>query len=537
MKTKFAIFILFICGLLAACYEDDSNLEIKEINPLVIDLGGTSPSISVFLLDTLEIAPIVYKVGVEDADLSYKWEISGNDIVPQVLDTTMILKAVISVPEKSDAYTLLLTVTDNTTGLQNYEEFKVTVSAVLSQGLLVADTKDEQHSDLNLIVSANFRGGAYFNQFNEKNTKTLTSVYSQCNAGQLINGLVTQMLAPGDGRESERTLTVITDREMLRMDPHDYLLQGKNNDYFYVHVPEDRFKPEWMTYEDTQYHEMMMVDGVVYIRDTRWGNLNYGAPLETSDYSEYEVHMGYGYSDVAYPNYRYVYFYDEKNDRFLETQDYTNLLVNSKCQTNLGKQKAIYMGEGDKGLMYTVFQSPESGNLLLYTFQPGNAYYGTDYETRTTYHLNACTDIKNARKFQSSSSENVLYYATGRKIYAVLLTEENPGAHECFDVQDLAPLGNDNLADEEITSILIWKKANQGTIKIKDSDGGEGSTKISAQNRMMVVTLWNKTTGKGKIVTMPIMNQGAGVLEKDTGFWKEYSGFGRILSIEPQAWI
>lgn len=515
-------------GLLTACYEDDSNVGIKEINPLVIDLGGSPNAMSVYLLDTLEIAPIVYKIGVSDADLSYRWELSGNDIVPRVLDTTMILKAVIGVPANSEAYSLLLTVTDNTTSLQNYEEFKITVSAKLGQGLLVADTKDGQHTDLNLIVSGNFRGSIWFNQFNEKNAITMTSVFSQCNDGLLIDGLVTQMLAPGEGRQSERTLTLITDHNAYRMDPYDYLLSGTNNDFFYVHVPAARYQPELMTYDNSMYFETMILDGVVYSRDTRWGNLNYGAPLETSDYSDYEVHMGCGFAYSVYPDsHLYTYYYDELNDRFLESDPtYTQLVVNSKMNLNLGKQKALFMGEGEKGLMYTVFQSQNGNDYMLYTFQPGSQL-GKEYEARERYNLSACPDIRNARYFEASRNEKVLYYATDKKIYAALLTSETPEAHECFQVDG---------AGETITSLLLWKVSNQGVITIKDEYSGGEPTKVLAQYRMMVIALWNETEQQGKVITVPIMNLGAGVLEKNREYRKEYTGFGKILCIAPQLW-
>ncbi len=536
MKNPIILLSLLISCMFTACYEDESNTSIQKINPLVIDLGGASKTLSVYLLDTLEISPIVYKIGVEDADLSYKWEISGNDIVPQVLGTNMILKTVVGVPESSDEYSLLLTVTDNTTLLQSYEEFKVKVSAKLGQGLLVADTKDELHTDLNLIVSSNFRGGVLFNPFNEKNTITMTSVYSQCNFGQLLDGKVTQMLAPGEGNGSERTLTLITDHSAYRMDPYEYILNGVNNDFFYVHVPEQQFKPEAMVFENTQYHELMIINGILYCRDTRWGNLNYGAPLETSDFSEYEVHCGFAFS-TEWPNYRYLYFYDELNDRFLECQDYERLLVHSKFKPNLGKQKPLYMGEGNASMVYTVFRSKETENYLLYTFEPGNAYLGNDFTVGASYHLDACNDIKNAIQFASSRSEKVLYYTTPQKIYASLLTEENPQAHECFSIDDLkAAYPEQFSANTKISSIYLWNKSNQGTIRIKDSESGGEPTKISAQFRMMVITIWDEGTQQGSILTIPIMNLGAGVLEKDTAYWTVYSGFGRILCIAPQSW-
>ena len=53
-------------------------------------------------------------------------------------------------------------------------------------------------------------------------------------------------------------------------------------------------------------------------------------------------------------------------------------------------------------------------------------------------------------------------------------------------------------------------------------------------NRMMVITIYNESTKEGKIVAIPIMNIGSGILEKDKDFHQVYEGFGRILCITPQ---
>ena len=129
-------------GLLASCFEDESNTKIEKINPIHIELGDFSTTVSVYLLDTLRINPIIYKEGTDDAKLSFTWEISGNDIVPAILGTTMNLNAVITVPASADAYRLVLTATDEDTGLKNYEELRLYVMSNFGRGLLIADTKD-----------------------------------------------------------------------------------------------------------------------------------------------------------------------------------------------------------------------------------------------------------------------------------------------------------------------------------------------------------------------------------------------------------
>lgn len=171
MKIKFIILMLAMVGYFTSCYDDKSNDSIKTINPLVIDMGGVPTSMSAFLLDTLEIKPVVYKIGSDDADLSYKWEISGNDIIPFVLDSTMTLKAIVSVAPNSNPYTIILTVTDNRTNLQNYEKFSLSVYSNLGKGLVVADTRDGVNTDLNLIMSQNFTEN-FLQQFDEKITRS-----------------------------------------------------------------------------------------------------------------------------------------------------------------------------------------------------------------------------------------------------------------------------------------------------------------------------------------------------------------------------
>lgn len=58
MKKLFYILILFPL-LLASCFEDDSNTDIRDINPIVIDLSGGN-QLRVKQMDTLKVDPLVY---------------------------------------------------------------------------------------------------------------------------------------------------------------------------------------------------------------------------------------------------------------------------------------------------------------------------------------------------------------------------------------------------------------------------------------------------------------------------------------------
>ena len=66
--VKLIYWVIVFAGLFFSCYEDHSSLTYKLINPINIELGDESTEYTVFAYDTLEIKPIVYREGVEDAE-------------------------------------------------------------------------------------------------------------------------------------------------------------------------------------------------------------------------------------------------------------------------------------------------------------------------------------------------------------------------------------------------------------------------------------------------------------------------------------
>ena len=141
------------------------------------------------------------------------------------------------------------------------------------------------------------------------------------------------------------------------------------------------------------------------------------------------------------------------------------------------------------------------------------------------YDLTSFPDMMDAVDFECSPLEEVLYYATDKKVYALLLPGSDPQAFERYSVED---------PNEKITSITLWRKGWQGKLKFKDSSSDEGYYTDWAMNRMMVIAIYNESTKEGKLVCVPITNIGSGILEKDKDYHQEYKGFGRILCITPQ---
>ena len=136
--VKLIYWVIVFAGLFFSCYEDHSSLTYKLINPINIELGDESTEYTIFAYDTLEIKPIVYREGVEDTDLSFRWTISGSAVPPTVLDTNMTFKAQIALTPSATAYDLLLEVYDKTTGSEVEQAFKVNVESPFGAGLIIS---------------------------------------------------------------------------------------------------------------------------------------------------------------------------------------------------------------------------------------------------------------------------------------------------------------------------------------------------------------------------------------------------------------
>ena len=112
-----------IIGASVSCFDDDSNTDIRELNPIVIDLDNTD--LYVNQMDTLRVEPLIYCEGVPDTQLSFEWVLMKHGTIraPVVGYNNMIFVPRITTPP--DNYQLRLTVTDKTTGIYRIETYSV----------------------------------------------------------------------------------------------------------------------------------------------------------------------------------------------------------------------------------------------------------------------------------------------------------------------------------------------------------------------------------------------------------------------------
>lgn len=528
MKIKLFIMNILLAITLCACFEDDSSLNYRLMNPIIIDLGNSSTEYNVFALAELEIKPIAYKEGVSDADLSFKWTLQGNTIVPTVLDTTMTLKTVINVKPESLPYKLVYEVRDNTTGILQEEVFNVTVRSPFGSGLVVCDTKDEQTSDVSLIMAYNFTG----NHKKEQDT-IMYDLFSKVN-GRKINGVATSIRSTI--YDTNRSLTIGADHSLDRVDPFDYSYIDGNGQMFIIDP--GYYNVGTIGWEPNSGYELLAITGKIYPRQMQQNNKTYSYYLQTSDMSDYYINIFYR------PEWDNGIGFDELNGRLLEFDMADRLKVFNSNKlpddapfdwNKLQGFTCRAMFSGDNNQMHTILQEkdPATGKPLpngkIYTYVTKRDQWWNEPNMNGTplkvIDLNSFPEIQDAQFFQGTENQDVIYYATSTKIFSVNFAPSNP----IVTLEYTAPEG------EKITSMLAWKEY-QGMVNFTNPNPSS-DTKIltaSSNNRMLVLSTYNEASKEGFVRTVAIATIGTGTLEKDRKLHGEFGGFGRITTLNIQ---
>ncbi len=533
MNTRIILFFVLICGALFGCYEDESSMNYKLINPIVIDMGGADKSFQVFAFTELEIKPMVYKEGVKDADLSYKWTLSGNTMVPEVLGSTMALKTVITAKPEGNPYQLLYQVTDNTTGIVQEATFQVTVMSPFGSGMVVCDTHDEQTSDVSLIMAYNFT-----NSYKKENDTIMRNLFSLVNERK-INGVVTGIRSTIYG--TNRSLTIATDHSIDRVDPFDYSYIDGDGGMFIIDPGE--YNVGTIGYKDDSGYELLAMTGKIYPRSMQKGNKVYSYYFLTSDMSDYYI------KKFCCPQWENTIAFDELNGRLLELDCIMGsklVVLNSNRLTSaepfdFNKLQGLTcraMFTGSTNQLHTILQEKDettgepvpNGRIASYITKRVAWYDAEAWKNGWPLKIRELTGlpgIETAQFFDGTETQDVIYYASKNEIYSVNLAVDPFIVTKEYE----APAG------EEITSMMAWKPKNpQGQVEYSNPNPNADKPVLStfSYNRMIVLTTYNETKKEGTVRTIAIATIGTGTLEKNTKLHGEFGGFGRITAINIQ---
>lgn len=529
MKTYQYLFglFLFILGL-ASCYEDESSLNYKLINPIVIDLGdngqysSNTPTYTLFSMDTLEIKPIVYKEGEIDNNLTCTWTIQGNNIAPKVIGNCMTLCACIDVPAEGNAYQMVLDVEDQITGIHAQQLFNVQVESPFGIGLLVADSKDGQNSDVSLIMSYHFTNGLRLDQ-----TRNSHDLFSQVNGRKITSYPVNGLLASTYG--VNRSLTITTPGSIDRVDPFNFSFMDSNRDVFVIDPKQ--YNPSKLGYIGNQGVELMLMDGKLYPRTMQQSNKYFAFYLLTKDMSDYYI------TNFFCPHWEDGLAFDAKNGRLLQLNGTGNLLLFASDkleadapfdQNKLQDFTCKAMMYGNNSTFHSILQNKKDGKIYSYVTKRQAYYNGPDNgKPVQILDLSTCPDIADAVGFAAVETQPVIYYATRNKIYSVYYR----GNDLTVTPEYTAPANN------EISLLLSWHEYTaSGKIDYTNPNTSAEQKVISTynKNRMLVIATHDTQKNEGFVRTIAIATVGTGTLEKDYKNHGEYGGFGRITAIAPK---
>lgn len=522
---KRIIYLLWICmtGVcLDACYDDESNTDYTLLSPITIDVTGLPISYSVLQYGRLRIAPMIYREGGADKYLSFLWQLKGDD-TDKELGRGMVLDTLIDDAPLTQPYQVLLTVTDATTGIQEFCTWNLTVLNSLRDGLVVSDTRDGINSDVSLIMSYNFTEGM------EDHTKdnTYFNLFSRTNGSPLPDQIIGMFSASGRF-EDNRTLTLMGKNSIYRLNPDNYSLESQNNDLFYAPFNNmEMIRPKKILFDPWFQQEVLLMKGLLYRRSCQNGEKQYNFQFMTSNGSSYGI-SEFCLTYAASSTYPSGFAYDSLNNRFLlmprngETLKVFRDNTEGKFNPNqVGNMECRFMDESMDYKVYTVMRDKVTDHYWLYSLKSRIIDDGKSIPLAPV-DLDACTDIHLSKYYAVSTLENVLYYATGQTIYAVLL---NTSPLQVFP--RYSTLGN-----EKITSMRLWKES-RGYVRIPPRQAGDDEQELNAANRMLVITTYDEVAHSGKVVAIPIQTLGVGGLVEDPAYCVEYPGFGRILSVTP----
>lgn len=520
------ISLLLLALGVSSCYDDESTYDTNIIPEVVIDTTGLPARHSVFFNHVMTLEPKVYKKGEPNAELEYLWRINAgsNDTTRVVLGHEPKLNAKITVSPNTLDYTLSLTVTDKSNGLQYYMYWNVFVSSEFGEGLIVADTKNEATSDLNLIMANEFTQGFA----NEGEDVTFTNLYSQSN-GEEIDGVMCGVYY--GNVYNKRRITAITPNSVVRLNPLDYQFLDMNDGAFYV--PMKEIAPAYICNGFTS--EYMVVNNKVAILSAQ-NSTKYGYPYS----GDYEVKKYIAVNPSTY--YNSVgggVVYDEKHNRFLWLPYFYNSTPMVECKAfvsgafdpnNVGDKTCLFADLGNLNDYYFVMKDRQVEKYYIYVIDGNTGGADNGKLGKQIYEISHCTNIQKAISFVFSPLENTLYYATESEIYAVMLSTESLMTELRYPT---TPENSLTAAGEKITSLELHKGYGYATIGERVNEEGKTvKDQVSSTNRLLLMTTYNQNSKEGAVYTLPIKNLGAGVIAED--YVKRFGGFGRVLATYPQ---
>ncbi|SJZ69279.1 PKD-like family protein [Chitinophaga eiseniae] len=397
---KYILGILSVI-VLAGCYKDKGNYTYTELNAVTI--SGIDSSYSLLQGARLQIKPVLAFTKDASGDTSkyrYEWLAIakvGNTPVGDRYDlaTTRDLDISVTLPPSKD-YAVHYRVTDKATGVMFKYVFNLTVSIVISKGLLVL-------SDVN--------GKARLDMLSEypKKYTMYTDVLRMLGSTVPRNGASVDVTVVSTGYY----LSTTAGTHKINTNTFGWSPTNSISYEFQSKMPENMIAQRLM---NTFGGVLCYADSNLYVYSQAY-QVRYNLPVnylaETKAYFKISRHIAY--------NNRYmipIILYDETNHRFVR---YT--APNSECSlmpegTLFNYQdpskELLYMtwNTYSNGMMFALLQDRTTKKVML-----ARVNASADVLRQNSYDEMAATDIDKATLFAVDPVNGYVFYAVGGKLY------------------------------------------------------------------------------------------------------------------------
>ena len=535
---------------LAACYEDKGNYDYTELNEISVVSPTAGTYFAIDRYDILHIEPqLAFTQGtMDDSQLDFLWEMylddwANTESKAVVLGRERILDAMISRPESTTDYALVLTVTEKQTGAAYRTKYRVAIQPSVLSGLMVLQD-DQGRCRLDYLASTYAEPSFVENRH-------IKDVYAVNNDGTSLAGTprgVSFSLVEKSSYEPQvKNLYVWTDRQAARISSSDFSLEHMDNDLFMV-APEKIDVTNIDRSGRYSYCTIMLNDGQAHALNQQ-ATLSFGyqfsRPLKPNSSIEGNLRFApfvyqpdlfgsqTGYCAILYDQIgkRFVKVasnYDAEPALFaFNQQEEAN--ITSLFDVNHVGLDMVWMGKNYGSIACAVFT--DGNKRYLYRMRFNVTSTTTDSQSgeevinpmvyRQAYgkdDFSAATEGDQARFFECGRfAVNTFMYATTRNIYTYDFNAKR------------AILLNDPFPErEEITAMHIYN-VEYYTVNLQNVSG-----------TLLYVATWNGT--EGKVYEFPINRTTLRFNNRDNADgnlkapYNVFSGFSKVVDmcVKPQ---
>lgn len=520
MKRKIikqTLLLLSLAFLISACYDDKSKEANMEIHRVEIRSAEDGNVLEYKYGTEFVFSPEVSYSGTE-SNLTYEWSInvsaSSTALTSYyVLSTEKELRTVIPNPPTTVPYILVLKVRDTENELEYTSSWHLRVTSGMGEGLVVADFKDGV-ADLHHIQSSRLTA-----RYSGEDVIT-RNLYSAIN-GESINGQVKHLyygVFINSNRAYENRMYVATEDDFFSLDPATFAINYTADQLFWV--SQNNYKVDAIGH-GPQNSFYCTIGGKMFliIRPSSIG----GRFSSAENFANESVVMTNMISESSASSVLLGYSgYDETNGQFVFKLSSLNVYALTPVTAPgafVGNDvkgfecKGSGLGDGRDHLY--VLRNKTTGNHALYRLNGDGAGVAVP---KSLTDLSSCTGIASAVGYVFCRNQDVFYYATNQKIYAVNLGSGGASVSE-QSVLNLA-------SGEEITGIQMFY---QNWYEMQWDNAAQ--TAMPENGMQLIVSTYNGSTQEGKIYLVPITALHLGQLGAPV---KTFSGFGRITTVRTQ---